>query len=283
MNYKYAFRLYDNARAFIESAVEYARLNRPEQWTFAIVHLTTSLELILKARLALEDPQHLARDAKTVITEKQFDEGEFFSVGIDESIERLDRICKISLTKRQRTAIKTLQNLRNRTVHYINPTSNELKIAIASGINLFIDINNTEFSDHDPSYAKTMSQLIVELREYDEFVKERFNSISEQLRSSSRPRTHYTDECSVCSQDATIIDGDNIRCLFCGHSHNIEEYAGSDEVCPECGRMSVEKHENKGSESTYECFCCGYFRGPEIKWSNWGNNECIPRLHPPNR
>jgi hypothetical protein len=54
--YKYAFSLLDNARAFVESAVDYARQDYRDQWKFAILHLTTALELLLKARLAIGIP-----------------------------------------------------------------------------------------------------------------------------------------------------------------------------------------------------------------------------------
>jgi hypothetical protein len=56
---KYAFALQRNSRTFIESAVEYARQGYPENWKFAVLHLNTALELILKARLALEDYRQL--------------------------------------------------------------------------------------------------------------------------------------------------------------------------------------------------------------------------------
>jgi len=59
MKYKYAFGLLDNARAFAESAVDYAKQDNQDQWKFAILHLMTALELLLKARLAIEDCQQL--------------------------------------------------------------------------------------------------------------------------------------------------------------------------------------------------------------------------------
>ncbi|HKI11664.1 MAG TPA: hypothetical protein VKA02_06075 [Candidatus Acidoferrum sp.] len=59
MNDKYAFSLHRNARAFIESAVDYARQDQRDQWKFAILHLTIALELSLKARLAIADHRHL--------------------------------------------------------------------------------------------------------------------------------------------------------------------------------------------------------------------------------
>lgn len=288
MKYKYADGLLDNARGFVESAVDYARQDQQEQWKFAILHLTTALELLLKARLAIEDPKALVAGSAQ-IRDWQFDRGDFQSIGINECIKKLTRIYRVSFQKRQHKVLDMLRGLRNRVVHHITPTdSNELKVAVGAGLNLFIEINNAEFPDEKPFSKMTMSDLAIELRKYDEFLKERLACLAEQFHSYTRPRTHYTDECSHCLQDATVIDGDDIRCLFCGQGVSIQEFAelrsidGSVETCRECGSQSVAKHQGKDREATYECFCCGYFRGPEIKWRDC-NGEEIPRLHPVGR
>jgi hypothetical protein len=283
--YKYAFSLLRNARAFIESAVDYARRDRRDQWKFAILHLATALELLLKAKLAVTDHRQLVAGKKAQITERQFDEGNFKSIGIEECIERLDRTCGFSLNNRQRQVITTLRNLRNRVAHYIDPSGDTaaLKAVAAAGLNLFIEINNAEFLDEDPYGARTIPQLVVDLHKYDDFVKERLSSLSERLHSATRPRTRHTDECSHCLQDAAIIIDDEVQCLFCGNGMAVREFAelmsddGTVEICPACGRLSVARHGQKECEPTYECFCCGYFRGSELKWSD-GKVE-IPRLH----
>ena len=155
-----------------------------------------------------------ATAGKAQITERQFDVGNFKSIGIEECIERLDRNCGFSLNNRQRQVITTLRNLRNRVAHYINPRADTaaLKAVVAAALNLFIEINNAEFRDEDPYGARTMSQLVVELHKYDDFVKERLSSLSERLHSAVRPRTRHTDECSHCLQDAAIIIDDEVQC-----------------------------------------------------------------------
>jgi hypothetical protein len=276
MKYKYAFGLHGNARAFVESAVDYARRNEKDQWKFAVLHLMTALELLLKARLAIENHNHLV-DGKRSVTERQFDEGDFRSVTIDQCIERLKSTCGFTLSDRQREVIKTLQNLRNRAAHYIDPSGDiaALKAVVAAGLNLFIEIDDAEFPDEGPYGAKTTSQLVVELHKYDDFVKERLSSLSNRLDSAIRPRTHHADECSVCLQDAAIIVDGELRCLFCGHGMAIHEYAElisddwSVDDCPVCNRRSVARHQVRDDASpTYECFCCGYFRGPTLQWSD---------------
>lgn len=283
VKYKYAFALHRNARTFIESAVEYAQRDTCDEWKFALLHLNTALELILKARLAIEDHRHLAA-GKAKVTDRQFDEGEFHSIGIDECIERLAQVGRFALDARQRQAVKALQRLRNRIAHYIDPDDKSaMKGVVAAGLNLFIDIDNAEFRDEDPYGARTMMQLSVDLHEQAEFVKERMLSLAGRLKSATRPRTHYTDECSFCLQDAAVIEGDEVTCLFCGHGMEVREFAeihsedGSAKQCPDCGRPSVLKDRRKDDECTSECFVCDWFCGPELTWSD--GKELIPRLH----
>src|SRR5205814_1678327 len=133
MSYKYAFGLLGNARAFVESAVDYARQGRRDLWKFAIIHLTTAIELLLKARLAIEDHKHLVA-GKAQVSDRQFDEGDFRSIGMEECIEKLKQATQFSLTNRQRQVLSTLRNLRNRVAHYVDPSDTiALKAAVAAG------------------------------------------------------------------------------------------------------------------------------------------------------
>lgn len=284
--YRYGVSLLANARDFVESAVEYAQQDEQRLWKFAILHMTTALELLLKAKLAMSDYQYLVAGSG-IVSERQFDEGDFRSVGIEQCLNRLDQHCGFSLSAHQTSSIKALQRLRNRITHYIEPLDegNALRATTAAGLNLFIEINNSEFSNDDPYDAKPMSALILELHRNDDFVKERLGTISSQLSSMVRPRTHHTDECPDCLQDATVIDGGRLRCLFCGRGHRllVREYARliskdkTVETCPECSRESVAVHRTADDGVTHECFCCGYFRGSEMQWSD--GKEEIPRLH----
>jgi hypothetical protein len=282
--YKYAFALLRNARAFVESAVDLARQGYPENWKFAILHLATALELLLKARLATED-NRLLIVGKRQVSDRQFDDGDFNSVGVDECIERLAQHSQFTLTTRQRHVLSQLRNLRNRVAHFTEPgDAAALKAAVAAGLNLFIEINDAaEFRDNETYGTKSVQELVTELHKYDDFVKERMSAIAGRLQSATRPKTHHSDECSFCLQDAAVIDGENFRCLFCSYQMTVREFAESRsdndtaDVCPDCGRHSVLLSQWREQKPTHECFCCGYFTGPELKWSDGKGG--ISRLH----
>jgi len=282
----YAIRLHENARRFIESAVELASKEWSPELTFAAIHLASGLEILLKTRLAVEDHEQLARKGQTV-TRQQFENGDFKSITVDECLSRLENLGVFQLTPRQDVVLRAVQRLRNRAIHYIAPTENEIKSALGAGLNLFIEIDRSEFSHWDPPYqAKPIAQLLTDLSDFDAFVQARLSAITDQLNRARRPRTHYFDECPHCSQDAVIINDGFFECLFCDYENEITcevEHRSLDgvvDLCPECGTRSFAKHRWYEVGLTKECFCCGYCEGREPRWLDWKTQTEIPRLHP---
>jgi hypothetical protein len=288
MKYEYGFRLLGSAREFVASAVtraeEHGSFNwyPSSEWKFAVVHLATALELLLKARIAIKDP--LLLGAKGTISVADLESGRFRSVRIEVALRRLKQLGLV-LTDEQRAALESVSDLRNRLVHFtIEEDRARFMSVFASGLNLFFELEFSEFRNVESYRAKTQSELIIQLAKVEAFVQERLFSLQPHLASSKRPRTHYFDECHHCLQDATIINDDGLCCLFCRHMISIPAYAedtsedGSVEACPDCGRGSVVRRRRRdGVPPTSECFCCGYFEGPELGWSD--GKRSIPRLH----
>jgi hypothetical protein len=164
-------------------------------------------------------------------------------------------------------------------------TEEETRALVASGLNLFFELHDAEFrNEEDPWKAKSMAELAVVLSEFQGFVACRMTSLAGRLRESERPRTRHYSECQRCLQEADVIVADSVICLFCGYQLTIQEAAEfisddeSVEDCPVCHQPAVAKHQRrKENEATYECICCGYYRGPEINWSN-GEGGVLPRL-----
>lgn len=270
--YKYGFALLANARAFLESAVEFVRRGDPDEKRFAILHLVTALELLLKARVAIDDPRLLAARGKPV-TEEQLDSGCFRSIGMEEAVDLLTAAGRLALSDHHLKQLSTLRSMRNRVTHFIDTADQvDARAALGAGLHLFIEIHNAEFSDDDVYRAKSMMRIAEDLREFGDFVKERLGDLSAQLKANERPKTRHLDECSNCLQDATVILGETFKCLFCDSVDTIAGYTEliSDDssvgVCPTCSRPSVARHQWRDQDPTYECICCGYFRGPELRW-----------------
>jgi hypothetical protein len=280
MMHRFGFRLLDSARDFITAAVGSSK-GYFGDWKFATVHLSTALELLLKARLAIEDPKLLAKGS--TISEADLESGNFNSVSIKDSLRCLAAL-GFEFTGEQRDALQAVNHLRNRFVHYAVPEDRDRFIAVlASGLNLFFELEFRHFRHLDPYDWKAHSDLIND-GDFESFVKQRLNAVQTELSVCKRPRTHYFDECPDCLQDVTVFLEESIHCLYCRRTVAIDQYAKSNsaegivECCPECSRKSIVTRQRRGaSEPTRECFCCGYFVGPELTWSD--GKESIPRLH----
>jgi hypothetical protein len=253
--------------------VDYVRSGDVKQTRFAILHVATALELVFKARLAMQDPFLIVRGNH--VTEDALERGEFQSVGIEEAVERLKTAGLLSLGDHQVSHLKTLRNMRNRVTHFAcAANADEARAALGAGLQLFIEIHNSGFTDDDVYPAKSMQALVEELSRCNEFVNERHRQLAETILTAARPRTRHLEECQHCLQDAIVIIGESLKCIFCGANATIHDYVEriSDDntvgVCKTCGRKSVMCHFSQGAEQpTYECICCGDFRGPAVTWT----------------
>lgn len=273
--YKYPFALFDSARQFLESAVRYAGARDASEWKFALLHTTTALELLAKARISFENPHLIVRGK---VDDLRFDRGEFQSINLDEAFQCLNRTTGFTLSDKQQAVLASLKASRNRLVHFMDTTTEEeIRALVASGLDLFFELHAAEFSEEeDPRQAKSMAELAEELTKFRDFVACRMANLAVRLRELERPRTLHFEECQRCLQDADVIIDDKVICLFCGDRRSIRDAAEwlsddqSVEVCPECHRPAVAKHQVQGRlEPTYECFCCGYFRGPEVMYVDY--------------
>ncbi|MBS1701756.1 MAG: hypothetical protein JST12_08845 [Armatimonadetes bacterium] len=280
----FSIRLHENSRKFLESAIEIANQEWSPELSLASINIITGIELLLKARLASEDFRLLAVDGGTTVA--QFEAGDFKSITVDECLKRLKQF-GVSLDSRQKQVLKNLQDLRNRTIHYITPKEAEFRGAVEAGLNLYIEFHQSQFDHWDNCYnLKSLNRLIIELHRNEDFVRARFERIKPRLEVSYRPRTHYFDECPSCVQDAVIINDGYFECLFCDYENEISfavEQRSNDkrvEVCPACSKTSLAWPWWFPELTVKECFCCGYFEGDEPNWSDWKNPGFpTPRLH----
>ncbi|MDY7094136.1 MAG: hypothetical protein SX243_14295 [Acidobacteriota bacterium] len=281
--FKYPFALFDSARQFLESAVRHARERDPDEWKFALLHTITALELLAKARIAFEDPHEIALGD---VDNLRFDRGEFKSINLDEAFRRLKRVSGFSLSATRKASLAKVKAARNRLVHFTaGASAEETRALVAFGLDLFFELHESEFRDEEePWGARSIADLIRDLSDFHDFVACRMASLSPRLKTAERPQTRHLAECQICLQEADIIADDSVTCLFCGYALSIRAWAEflsddqSVEDCPACRRTAVAKyHIFESGSATYECFCCGYFRGPEIKWSD-GKEGFLPRM-----
>lgn len=104
------FNLLDNAYMFINESIKNARSSKRDQkyWTFAILHLTQSLELLMKKVLENEHPCLIFENIDNPKS----------TVSISLALDRIINISGIDIDKDEISVIKRASQKRNEIVHY---------------------------------------------------------------------------------------------------------------------------------------------------------------------
>lgn len=256
---KLKLSLVENAIDFIKSAVHFSKTDNPSHWKYALLHLASAIELIMKAILEKEHWSLLFEDVDTAAIEK-LKTGDFKSVSYDTAINRIKRILGKPINKDEKY-LQRIRELRNRIMHFsVEININELRSLIARGLNIFIRFYK-EIEEEDAA-EEFIFFLNAELKHFEKYVALRLAEIRKELKKYEKPSAHFSS-CPYCFQDTLIFHNDNrIKCLFCGFKTNVEDLSnysdGPGGPCPKCdgGFLGFVVYNN--DEGEYICVKCGF-------------------------
>jgi hypothetical protein len=106
----------DNAIDFLRQSLDELE-NKPK---YSVIHFCASIELFLKARLMLEHWSLISEEPQRANITK-FRTGNFRSVGIDETIARIQNIANIRIPHEAYVSFSELREHRNKMVHFFHP------------------------------------------------------------------------------------------------------------------------------------------------------------------
>jgi len=277
-----SYTLLENGLDFVLSAVQNL-LGEPDhrQLKYAILHLHSGVELILKEKLRREH-WSLVFEKVDEAKRARYESGDFYSVSWKTCLGRLKDICEIELTKEKIHPLEELKKKRNRVEHFnFTDNSDAVKSATVPVLQFLVEFINEEIGQG--TFQEVEAELFREIArcfgKLNDFVGERTKEIQQQL--SDPEGTLVT--CPQCFQETMDVWGE-VCCYFCGYTPDVdtavEKFVGSvlgitwhdiarGEIwpvnkCPECwGETLVHLRENDGYENSpsYVCFGCGL---------NWG-------------
>ncbi len=283
-NEQVQFTLLENGLDFVWSAVEHlSTAASKRELKYALVHLVSGIELILKERLRREDWK-LIFGKSDQATEAKYKAGDFTSVKFDPLIERLEELCDIEFSEEELLALRTVRRKRNRFEHLAADESAEAVIAsTATALGVILDFISKELDTDDSGLAMPERALLRDIRgklaELDAFVESRQKSIAPKLE-----KAYAVLPCPGCQQDALTIDN-GTECLFCGYKADGEVAANAYVanilginrfrfekdggiwpvgICPDCEWQSCVDADSVG----YMCFGCG------TRWEQGELDEC---------
>ena len=249
--------LVGNALDFLLSAAEAVQRDKgPRSLKEAVLHLADGSDLLIKARLMREHWSLVFSDTDQASYEK-LSEAEFRSVDFGKAVDRLGKIAGVHLDKSAIVHVENLRKLRNRLTHFTTTLdSAQTKSLVAKSMNFCVEFCEQQGMT-DTDVQSKLGEISGNLTELQEFVDDRMNTITKELKDS------LVFECPECWQEAMVSEEGDLNCKFCMYRTDAGDFAqsqseGSVADCPECGHESTFAFVPYGNGSGgWHCFSCG--------------------------
>ncbi len=260
-----SFTLIENALDYTLSAAEHARCDDRRSLKYALLHLASAVELVLKARLEEEHWSLLFADVDKA-NEDDLKSGDFRSVDFDAAVGRLSGVAAICIPREDMRHLQYLRKLRNRAQHFaIVVPREEVVSVLARGCNFIMEFCQSELALGLPATAElrrwrhlqeqrepqpgqkaadaaedVLVRIMQHLVEFEAFVRHRLDTIAAQLEDAND-----LVECPRCWQQTLKIGSERPCCPFCGYEtdpHTLAQEMGEfalEDACPECGEETL--------------------------------------------
>jgi hypothetical protein len=164
MQNDFRFSLLENGLDFLESSLDYLSAASSNQHSskstktpkvmpheqkrnlkYALLHLSSSIELIFKERLHQEHWSLVFRDVSKA-NKEAYDSGDFQSVTFQEAQDRLISICEIEFTQKQLRDLKKLRDRRNKIEHFgVIDSLLAVQVSVSEMVSYLVDFVETAF------------------------------------------------------------------------------------------------------------------------------------------
>jgi hypothetical protein len=276
------FELLENGLDFIASGLDYiARAATKSDLKYGVLHLSSGIELVLKARLQQEDWKLLFPDPAKA-DETRYKAGTFWSVGTDGCLQRLEEECGIEISQEGIEKLGAIRARRNRLEHFaIVDTKSAIESLAAQALGILLDFIGEAFKGSALSDQENTLLLRIRerLTEFDIFTKDR---LAEIFAESNPRRAELTNllECPCCLQQMLRPDV-SVECMFCGYRAEPETAASffmaqhqighGMYFCPDCDSkalVDLGAAGNAAPATQFICFGCG------SQWDEGTLEEC---------
>lgn len=295
--YKMQYSMLENGMDFIISGVlhlqnaeekDVEESTRDRELKYALLHLSSGIELVFKSRLNIEHWTYIFEDMNKA-SKKSYKDGSLKTVDSNTAIDRLEKMCGYSFDEKQKAHLKKLRDTRNRFEHgFINNNPKAVESIINKAVEVIVDFlgknydefeipsnislleDNKGLTDREKEYYKELTVVIKDLKSHhDDAVK--------LARSRALNITLEEDliDCPECGEKLLRCGDDDTKCecYFCGYSEDsmnvakkyienilrISEYEVGHHggefplyICPDCDYESMVK-----TDDSYICFNCG--------------------------
>lgn len=150
------YSMLENGMDFILSGIEH--LQRAEQENieenfrdkelkYALLHLSSGIELVFKSRLNIEHWTYIFEDMNGA-SKKKYEDGSLKTVDSNTAIDRLERLCGYSFDENQKKRLKSLRDARNRFEHgFIDNNPKAIECIINQAVEVIVDFLGKNYDE----------------------------------------------------------------------------------------------------------------------------------------
>ena len=275
-------RVSENAFDFLKRSVEEIE-KYPK---YSLIHFAAAIELLLKARLMCEH-WSLVVDRISQASREAFLSGKCKTVGLDEAIRRLKKICNQSIPEEAADQFIQLAAHRNRLVHFFHeagvkgakPDLVEEIVKEQCNCWFYMDRLLDTWKDEFVRFDQEIAQMRWRMKANRSFLAVAFERFKPELAKDRnagtvlRPcrscgyeasRVHklsnllFTASCLVCSLSDTFVE---VSCpAKCGATIQIASDLDSNRACEQCGHdvTASELYEIMDTDRSYRSINCAF-------------------------
>ncbi|HMR00661.1 MAG TPA: hypothetical protein PKE39_16680 [Ignavibacteria bacterium] len=255
--------LLHNSHSFLKEALERAleAENDIQQWKFAILSLVQAIELSVKEKLRREHWVLIYRNV----------DSQDHTVSLEQSIKRLEQICKIDVSSKDIDAIKIASRWRNAIVHF------EIEFNIETVKSIFVKL----FSFLDYFHRKHLQENLMNILDtalWDEAmsIKEYAREIYERAQvrfQEDKIEAEFVWNCPNCDMPSFVIQDDINTCYVCGYEDDVIQCESCQEFFLISDTEAVEQYDYEGSEIRNLCFKCKEDYLEELDYSSYYGDD----------
>lgn len=184
---------------------------------YIIRDLISGIEIILKYRLECDNWTFVI-DNLDKLTLNSYKEGDFISVTLEQSIDRLIKLCNVDIKKDEVDTLKELKTIRNKIEHFKLTLKEEKTISLVYNcitvIIKFIDRNpetfEKKFSREEENVYLDIKKRILNLNEY-------LNQTEKEIQNKY-PRIDFIT-CPKCHKRCVKVEYIKCKCYLCGTNY----------------------------------------------------------------
>lgn len=208
---------FDFAKSGISNVIKHHDGNSVK---YAILHLASGIELIFKYRLMQGHWSFIFENIDNA-TPDALDKGDFQSVNFNTAISRLEKLCSVEFSDKDKLTLNNFKKLRNKIEHFqINEKKEHLIGITSQTLSVLVDFVIKELDLDDPFIQEHLNSLQDIASKFDIYIKKKHK----QFLSKYNVTDEELEYCPNCSNRSFLLT-DEFKCGVCNYSDTPEEVA----------------------------------------------------------